>query len=403
MTRNLTVVTLGDLHFGANRLEGLERELQEVVFPWLETNEFDAFIQLGDLYDKRLSQDSEPAQAAMRFVFRICQLCQLRGNVPCRIIKGGCVHDSEQLSLLRPLETEFSNFRIISTASSEYLLPGFKVLWIPEEYPTNYGDFYSQFLYDGDADIVYDAIFGHGEIDVGAGWSEVIEGERFYGGTPTHEAERLLQHSRGAVQFGHIHNKLRYKKRLGYAGSFSRWCQGEEDTKSFDVLKLSQASAGKPWKVEVRRVDNPLAPVYKTVRAEEIMDEGDAPDMMVTKIRAAARDGEASLALRVKFAGFVMDVETFSIVRGALVEDRNIQLQTAARAPREEEAVVLGEGEDQGAAQARAVSERHERLSYLRDQSLPAPERLLRFIMEMSPESSITIEDVMAITAPMQA
>ena len=391
----LTIPCLGDLHFGAARTEGLEAELEAHFFPWLRASRFDALVQLGDLFDKRLGVDTAAAKAALRFVVGCCQVCQERG-APFRMLRGTLTHDAYQLELLRPLETEFSTFRTVAAAAEEELLPGFRALYLPEDYPAHYGDYYSQFLYgpdqdgQGGQDIVYDAIFGHGEIDVAAGWSQATEGERHYGGTPVHEAERLLQHCRGPVQFGHIHNRFRFKKRLGYSGSFTRWCQGEEDGKGFDVLKLSRASAAKPWSVAVERVANPAAPRYVTVRAEEILEPDSQPDEMVAAIRGAAGGEEGGCHLRVRFDGFPVDLETLSIVRGALVEDRRVQLQVLARggaAPAAEAA--------EGAPEARA------RLGYLRDQSVPAPERLLRYIAETNPGSGVTLEDVLAITAPL--
>jgi hypothetical protein len=56
------IVCLGDIHWGAMPPEFLERQFNEVLFPWLETNEFDAFLQLGDWFDKRLSLDSDGLQ-----------------------------------------------------------------------------------------------------------------------------------------------------------------------------------------------------------------------------------------------------------------------------------------------------------------------------------------------------
>ena len=76
MTKEIRIVNLGDVHWGAVPPDRLEREFNEILFPWLEANAFDALIQLGDWFDKRLSLDSEDAKAAMRVMVRLCQLCQ---------------------------------------------------------------------------------------------------------------------------------------------------------------------------------------------------------------------------------------------------------------------------------------------------------------------------------------
>jgi hypothetical protein len=136
-----------------------------------------------------------------------------------------------------------------------------------------------------------------------------------------------------------------------------------------------------------------MAPVYKTSQAVELLDETDAPDVMVSKILAAAGGDR----LRVKFAGFPISVEAFSIVRGALVESEKIEIQASARAVQQGEPAA----EEGGLAEAAEADERHERLSYLRDPALTGAERLLRYLHESDPEAArVTLEEVMEMTAP---
>jgi hypothetical protein len=392
--RQIRTVNLGDLHWGAVPPDRLENEFNSIVMPWLRDNQFEALIQEGDWFDKRLSLDSEDAKAAMRCVVQLCQLCQQRG-VPFRIIKGTLSHDYFQLQNYHALETEYSCFRIIGTAQHEELLPGFDVLWMPEEYPTDYSDFYSQFFFDEDGNsLVYDAIFGHGEIDVAANWSSMNEGERHYGGTPCHEGEFLLAHCSGPIWFGHVHNRFRHKQRLGYPGSFTRWCHGEEDPKGFDVLDLIDYGDDH-WTVRAGVVENTLAPEYRTVLATEILDMTDAPDAIVQKIRAEVG---AAFKLRVKMADFPIGVEELSVVRGALVNDRAVELVSAARAINE---TPTAANEEVGET-AEASAERQDRLSYLRDPNLPGESRLLRYLHEKFPDrQDVTLEDVRELTAPL--
>ena len=394
MARKIKIVGIGDVHWGAVPPERLEREFDEVVFPWLADNEFDALIQFGDWYDKRLSLDSEDAKAAMRVAVRLCQLCHARG-VPFRIIKGTLSHDYFQLENLRPLETEYPEFRIIGSAQHEELLEGFDVLWMPEEYPQDYGDYYGQLLFDEDGNgLVYDAIFGHGEIDVAAGWSQMNEGERHYGGTPCHAAETLMDHSSGPVWFGHVHARFRYKKRLGYPGSFTRWCHGEQDPKGFDVIELTQAKTG--WTVKSDAVLNELAPEYRTVSAAELFSPADTTDAIVAAIREA---GDSVHKLRVKLDTFQLGVEELSIVRGAFASDPTVEIQATARvlAERVGEEAEGVEAEDDGHTSASETT-----LSYLRDPTLTGEERLLRYMQDKNPEcAAVTLDEVRELTAPL--
>jgi DNA repair exonuclease SbcCD nuclease subunit len=391
MKSELRLVLLGDVHFGAGGLpaEHLGRVFEEIVFPWLEANEFDALIQLGDWFDKRLGLDSEDAKAAMRTMVRLCQLCNLRG-VPFRVLRGTLSHDGFQLQNYSPLETEYPGFRIIADTCHEELLKDYDVLWMPEVYPTDYSDHYGRFLFDEEGSgLIYDAIFGHGEIDVAAGWSAGTESERHYGGTPCHSAEMLMEHSSGPVWFGHIHKRFRHSRVLGYPGSLSRWVHGEEAPKGFDVLDLKRKEGG-GWSVVATEIENSLAPMYRTVLASEILSAADALDTIVARIRAAAGDVHR---LRVKMADFQLGVEELSLVRGAFVSDPRVDIVSAARVVNETTQAV--EEAPAGDPPVRG------QLSYLRDQAIPGEERLLRYLHEKNPDrSDVTIEEVRELTAP---
>ena len=396
---SLRLVQIGDIHWDAagSPPAKLETEFNEIVFPWLEANEFDALVQLGDWFDKRISLDSDGAKIAMRVLVRLCQLCQSR-NVPFRIIKGTLPHDLGQLLNYVPLETEYSVFKVINTAAHEELIPGFDVLWMPEEYPTDYSDFYSQFLFDEDGNsLVYDGIFGHGEIDVAANWSSMNEGERHYGGTPCHQASMLLEHASGPVWFGHVHKRFRYKKRLGYPGTLTRWVHGEPEAKGFDVLDITRESPDHDWEVTVGVVENTLAPEYKTILLPELLSGSETLDEILVLIRAEVGTAHK---LRVKVADFPIGIEELSILRGSLIDDRNIELVSEARSLVNTTTVVSDENDDTTVLAENV--ERTERLAYLRDIGIPGEERLLRYLHEKHPErTDVTLDDVRELTAPL--
>lgn len=396
MKKNHKLVCVGDLHWGAVPPEILTAELDETLVQWLLNNEFDGLIQLGDYFDRRLNLESADAKAAFRLTVTLCQICQER-SVPFRIVRGTLSHDGYQLDSFRALEAEYSMFRIVSSATYEELLPDFHVLFMPEEYPTDYNDYYSQFFFNEDGnDVQYDAIFGHGEIDVAANWSSMNEGERHYGGTPCHQASDLLEHCVGPVWFGHVHARFRYKKRLGYPGSFSRWCHGDESPKGFDVLNLSLNKAGDAWVVKDEVVENVNARIYKTFMGEEIFDMMDTPDEIVAKVRQLAED-EACTKLRVKLGSFNIGVEDLTVIRGALIEDRHIEIVSQARPMLERTEDESGEVVDEENGEERRVG-----MSYLRDTTKPGEERLLRYMHENIPGStSITLDDVLELTSPL--
>ena len=392
------IVTLGDVHWDAPDLppELLEREFDTILLPWLRTNSFDALIQSGDWFDRRMSLDSASSKIAIRMLVKLCQICQER-NVPFRIIKGTLSHDYTQLINYKPLETEYSMFRIISSADTEELLPDFDVLWMPEEYPTDYSDFYSKFFFDGDGNPkVYDGIFGHGEIDVAANWSSMNESERHYGGTPCHEGAFLLESCSGPVWFGHIHKEFVYKKRLGYPGTFSRWIFGEETDKGFDILTVSKKDSQEMWKVSREKVVNTLAREYTTYTLAQLASVSDSLDEIIVKIRAAVG---TAYKIRVMVEDFPLSVEDLSVLRGSLVSDRNIVIVSVARAVTS--TITADETANDNDTQQVVLQERAQRLAYLRDVNVPSEERLLRYLKERYPDQDeVTLDDVRQLTAP---
>lgn len=399
MSRQLRIVFLGDTHWGAVPAARLEAELNETFIPYLLANEFDAVVQLGDWYDKRLSLESEDAKAAMRMTVLIAQICQHR-SAKFTMIRGTISHDGQQQDNYTSLESEFPGvFRLITTATAEEFFPGFFVAWMPEEYPENYRDFYDSRLFVDQASgapIGYDAIFGHGEIDVAAGWSTASESERHYGGTPCHSADELLAHCFGPVEFGHVHVRFRYRGRLGYPGSFTRWVQGEEQTKGFDVLDLTMADGSDTWETVATQIPNTGAMLYKTVTADEIWNLTMPVDEMVKAVRAAA---ESVDRLRVKIGTFPIGVAEMSLVRSALVEERKVSFFAVAQVSRscEPEQEVALEATVDGAP----LPVKETRFGFLRDQAVPVHERLLRFIHTTNSDPGITIDDVLAATAPL--
>ena len=99
-------------------------------------------------------------------------------------------------------------------------------------------------------------------------------------------------------------------------------------------------------------------------------------------------------------ADFPIGVEELSVVRGALVNDRAVELVSSARAVNE---TPTAENEEVGET-AEASAERQDRLSYLRDPALPGEERLLRYLHEKFPDRhDVTVEDVRELTAPLVA
>jgi DNA repair exonuclease SbcCD nuclease subunit len=386
---SIKIVAVGDIHWGAVDPEVLMAEL-EVLFEWLDENKFDALIQLGDWFHKRLDLDSDSSKMAMAAMVHLCNVTNERG-VPFRIIKGTLTHDYRQLDNYLPLELVYPNFQIINQITSEELFKDFNVLWMPEEYPKDYGDYYGPHFYDDeDNPYVYDAIFGHGEINVACSWSDSSESERPIKSSHVHQAAELLDHCSGPIWFGHVHNEFVYKNRLGYPGSFTRWAHGEEWRKGFDILEVSPDLNTKGFhNMRMIKVENELAPLYITRKAYEIFDPADPIDDVVRKIEESASEVKK---LRVDLESFPISTEELAILRGSFSANPNIEIRTSKK-------LILAKIEEEEAES----KEEDTPLSYLRDQSISIENRLIKYIGESSPDIArdLTESEVRELTSPL--
>lgn len=264
----MRLVNISDMHIGKKDDMRLKEEL-EIFFDYLkDTENIDMITISGDLFDRVLTANEYGTTLALEFIQRLIDL--YIPEIDIRIIKGTRSHDFNQLDILKVFkEKSGSHFKIIEKNEVE-VFNGYKILYLPEEYPTDYDDFYKENLLGVD-DKVYDFIIGHGMIDFIAFTGYEDDSENRVHGTPTHKADDLIRVTKGPIIFGHIHEKQEYKDKIYYTGSYSRYSFDTPSEKGFMVFDIDDDD---PSKFKMTFIENTKAPTYAVLDIDKLNLEG---------------------------------------------------------------------------------------------------------------------------------
>lgn len=264
----MKLVNISDIHIGKKDDMKLKEEL-EIFFDYLkDTENIDMITISGDLFDRVLTANEYGTTLALEFIQRLIDLYV--PEIDIRIIKGTRSHDFNQLDILKVFkEKAGSHFKIIEKNEVE-VFNGYKILYLPEEYPTDYDDFYKENLL-GVEDKVYDFIIGHGMIDFIAFTGYEDDSENRVHGTPTHKADDLIRVTKGPIIFGHIHEKQEYKDKIYYTGSYSRYSFDTPSEKGFMVFDIDDDD---PSKFKMTFIENTKAPTYAVLDIDKLNLEG---------------------------------------------------------------------------------------------------------------------------------
>jgi DNA repair exonuclease SbcCD nuclease subunit len=355
-------VTFGDVHYGAGEPKMLSNEISTVLFPFIETNKPNFVILSGDYFDRKLMLNSEACRLAIKTMYDLIALCE---SIDCklRVLRGTVTHDLNQLDIFKHLESEAECFRLINMAEYEELLPDMHVLYIPEEYPEDQNEYYSQFFSDLDGGR-FDFIFGHGTFEFESFKGQKFESERPIKSAPVFSEKEFLNYA-NYIFFNHIHHRSSYAGRVFYNSSFSRTSFGEEEPKGFHFVEYDSDKC----KAQIHFVENNLAPTYNTFHIDDIRSEvGNDPVEVLRAIQvlknqsyrirlltnSGADDGE-NLVLR----------EHFSETSGVTI--KNFKGVAASKITSDEYNYVFEEGDDLVTTVRRFVSRKFGR-NYTNDQ-----------------------------------
>lgn len=256
---------IADIHIGAVPAPVLRKELMEYFIGHIrQKSVMDFLIISGDLLDHKLSFNGSDSRLAIDLMESVRKVARRKKSadgrkMKVRVLRGTLSHDQDQLANFQHMEKDPNiDFKIIQTVSTEELLPGMDVLYIPEEYMDDKESYYQEYM-DGSTE--YDFVFGHGTFDHAGYVNETQESERPMKHAPVWNYVEFRDIVRGGVFFGHIHTASVYKDLIHYSGSFSRWCFGEEDPKGYWDISYDTES----HEMDTAWIQNSAARVYRTL------------------------------------------------------------------------------------------------------------------------------------------
>lgn len=221
---------ISDIHFGAFDSDELLKELRSQFINKLKhLPQLDVIYIQGDLYHYELSLNSKHARNSFTFIDELLQVA-FDKKAKVRIVVGTRSHDFNQLNNIISMRKDV-DIRVISRVQDEELFEDYRVLYLPEEYIKDPDDYYEEYFNVDDN--YYNAIIGHGFFEENCFSNH--NSETVMKAAPIFNSKEIIRICSGPITFGHDHSATHIKKKIFYTGSFSRWCQGEEEPKGFFI------------------------------------------------------------------------------------------------------------------------------------------------------------------------
>ncbi len=252
-----------DFHIGSRSdiKKYYEEELVNFVKE-VKERKVDLIVIDGDLYDKRISTNSDFNTYANLFINELADYCMYSG-ARLFILKGTMSHDLYQLDSFIYLTKDPKKNTFIFNTCQEVFYNNCNFLIIPEEYESSKEEYYKDTIYNPDKK--YDFVFGHGMFTFAGGYAT----ESGKNNHIVFTTDDFKDNVYGLVVFGHIHIRMR-KNNCLYPGSYSRDSFGEEEPKGFIYIEYDE----KNHKVKKEEfVENKNAPIYKTINAVDVPEE----------------------------------------------------------------------------------------------------------------------------------
>lgn len=322
-------LSLSDIHHGAKPAEEMLNEFysenENGFFTTLNESvleeEFLGVFLTGDYFDCKLDMNDSKSKVATGIFLEIYETCR-KYNKYFVVLRGTYSHDFSQLDHFVSLSS-YNKFFLVNTVE-ELDIDGLKVLVIPEEYMEDQDEFYKPFLKKK-----YDIILGHGLFKYNA--FEPNASERPMSTMPLFDENQLMKMA-PLIIFGHVHTHSNFKNNIYYNGSFSRLCHGEEDPKGFLIVFYEPADTKNH---EVTLLENELAPIYKTLKIENIIKPKDTSlELFIKRIEKVK---ESCNFLKIKISKtftekYSVEVEAiknyFYSIKSITIEGANLSFKT---------------------------------------------------------------------------
>ena len=164
----MKIVVGTDFHIGSRA--DIKRYYEEELVKFVEEIKFrkpDLIVLGGDLFDKRISTNSDFNTYANLFVNSIVDYCMYNG-ARLFIIKGTMSHDLYQLDSFIYLTKDPKKNTFIFNTCQEIFYNNCNILIIPEEYEASKIEYYKDTIFNPTKK--YDFVFGHGMFTFAGGY-----------------------------------------------------------------------------------------------------------------------------------------------------------------------------------------------------------------------------------------
>jgi len=350
-------VTLQDVHFGHKASERMYRELQQVK-KFLEENEVHILNINGDYFDRKLAATEPSIFYAVTFFNDLAEICERKG-IKMRVLLGTRSHDLNQYTTLfnHYAGKKGLDYKYVDTVQEE-TINGIKVLYIPEEYPEDSGEYYKAFKTNN-----YRIIHGHGTWDFASFDSQIEESNRVGVHTaPVFMYEEWKNSIKdGFAVFGHIHKRQNHKN-VYYSGSFTRWGYGDRSDKGFVYYEVDSES--KKW--TFKYIDNKEAPAYDVISVRDMFDGVDPNQLAVEDIQKALNEA-------------LSRTDNLRIDLGGLTEDKVKMLRKSFE---KNEKVKIEIKEKKTTLKESAEPAIYEKYGYILKRELPLDETVKKFVKD---------------------
>lgn len=245
---------MSDIHIGSIKDTNYVYNVMSDIFDKeLKFNSTDAIIFTGDFFHRLLKTNEEYTSLAVNVVSYLVKLCKNKTKI--RFIYGTESHECSSYRIFNHhFLSENVDMKLIDTVTEEELLPGIKVLYIPEEFISSKEEFYKDYLYSGKK---YKYIFGHGVIAEGMPMAALHTPNTNEKKTPIFKSSELGRCCELCL-YGHYHCNTKMEN-VYYIGSLFRNSFGEETPKGYYVIEDN----------ELHFIENKEAYLYKTYTFEE--------------------------------------------------------------------------------------------------------------------------------------
>jgi DNA repair exonuclease SbcCD nuclease subunit len=187
---------ISDIHFSKTKvLKSISDPMDEFISILRADDEDKRVIISGDYFDQHFDNSDLAYKVAAQYLKNICDLA-----LETIILYGTKSHDRSNYEPILPFLNENVHF-FDKVGAFTSKIDNTKFLLIPEEYPEDFSDYYSDHIMADEN--AYDVVIGHGNI-VGAKMNEYVKSDNNKRGGRAFNKEDLGKIAK-EVFFGHIH------------------------------------------------------------------------------------------------------------------------------------------------------------------------------------------------------